>query len=275
MINLSKTRRHTERQLMLRVLDAIIERTEKDLLDAYHLLARNMGEHPGSVDTVLKQHEENITRILRKWGMIAARTGSDRLRNALRQQKSFAKRYIGIQRKATEEELDALLREKVKKNALKKAKAISENDKERIRRFLLGEEGITERPGEASIGRGIRARVEDISVWRAKTIARTEVHSMVMEANNETMKAEAEAVGLEGETKKVWTAGMDMRVRESHLEADGQAVGLDEKFNVGGHRLSFPGDPSGPPEEVINCRCILTYEVEDADWEAAERRVRR
>jgi hypothetical protein len=273
-INLSAAQRHKERQVMLRLIDAITARSERDLKDAYNLLSRNIGAHPKAVDQVISQHEQNLIRILRKWGRISASAGTTRMREALKQHKSFKARF---ERKATEEELDALLLDKVKKNALKKAKSIAADDKARIRRYLLDEEnlgeGITDRPGEAVIGRGIRERVEGISVWRAKTIARTEVHSMVMEANNETIAAEAEAVGMTEQTKKVWTAGMDLRVRETHLEADGQKVSLDEKFEVGGYMLSFPGDPSGPAGEVINCRCIMTYDVDDEDWDAAERAV--
>lgn len=272
MINLSTAQRHRERQAMLRLIDATTDRTERDLKDAYNLLSRNIGEHPRAVDSVLAQHERTLVRIFEKWGRVAANAGTTSLRGAMKRHKKF-KRHL--EKKVTEQELDALLLDKIRKNALKKAKGITKVDKERIKRYLLDEEnldeGVTDRPGETVIGRGIRERVKGISVWRAKTIARTEVHSMVMEANNETIAAEAEAVGLEDQTKKVWTAGMDLRVRESHAEADGQKVGLDEKFEVGGHMLSFPGDPSGPPEEVINCRCIMTYEVEDDDWAEAER----
>lgn len=54
---------------------------------------------------------------------------------------------------------------------------------------------------------------------------------------------------------KVWCAHMDKRTRDSHFAADGQQVPVDAKFRVGGSELDFPGDPGGPPKEVVNCRC--------------------
>jgi SPP1 gp7 family putative phage head morphogenesis protein len=57
--------------------------------------------------------------------------------------------------------------------------------------------------------------------------------------------------------KKEWLATMDERVRDAHAEADGQIVGMDEPFVVGGEALEYPGDPAGSPENVINCRCTV------------------
>lgn len=51
---------------------------------------------------------------------------------------------------------------------------------------------------------------------------------------------------------KQWDAALDSRTRDSHARLDGEIRELDEKFSNG---LMFPGDPSGRPEEVINCRC--------------------
>ncbi len=54
----------------------------------------------------------------------------------------------------------------------------------------------------------------------------------------------------------VWHATQDDRTRDSHAEMDGQEVAMGESFITGnGNALEFPGDPNGPPEEVINCRC--------------------
>lgn len=53
----------------------------------------------------------------------------------------------------------------------------------------------------------------------------------------------------------MWLATDDLRTRPSHREADGQRVPLGTPFTVGGHSLAFPGDPTGPPSEVIQCRC--------------------
>lgn len=57
------------------------------------------------------------------------------------------------------------------------------------------------------------------------------------------------------QTQKRWVAVHDERTRHSHLAADGQQVGWESGFAVGGEVLSFPGDPNGKPGNTINCRC--------------------
>lgn len=54
-----------------------------------------------------------------------------------------------------------------------------------------------------------------------------------------------------------WMTVHDARVRPSHVEADGQIQELGHPYHVGKALLAYPGDPAGPPEETINCRCIL------------------
>lgn len=67
----------------------------------------------------------------------------------------------------------------------------------------------------------------------------------------DAFRAFAEETGEELE--RVWLATEDSRTRETHRLADGQRVGMDQPFVVGGFPLMFPGDPAGPPQEVINC----------------------
>jgi uncharacterized protein with gpF-like domain len=58
--------------------------------------------------------------------------------------------------------------------------------------------------------------------------------------------------------RKRWDTERDTRVRVSHRDVDGQVLDLGMPFYVDGVPLMFPGDPMGPPETVINCRCDLT-----------------
>jgi hypothetical protein len=39
---------------------------------------------------------------------------------------------------------------------------------------------------------------------------------------------------------------------------------MDEPFTVGGASLMYPGDPAGPAEEVINCRCCVGFIVDES-----------
>jgi len=65
----------------------------------------------------------------------------------------------------------------------------------------------------------------------------------------------AKAMGIK--VKKQWMATIDGRTRHEHGQADGQEVDVDKPFDVGGEKLMFPGDMSGSPENVYNCRCTM------------------
>ncbi|MFC1410399.1 2'-5' RNA ligase family protein [Streptacidiphilus sp. N1-12] len=97
----------------------------------------------------------------------------------------------------------------------------------------------------------------DRSGWayKAMRIARTEA----MGAMNGGALAGAKAYqDASGEAAyKEWIHVSDSRVRASHEKAGGQIVPLVHPFHVGGVPLEHPGDPSGPADEVINCRCVM------------------
>lgn len=98
---------------------------------------------------------------------------------------------------------------------------------------------------------------ENIDTWdgRVMTIVRTEA----IAAQNAGNFASFLSIAALDDTpwEKAWLATDDRRTRETHDRADQQRVPLKEVFRVGAGRLMYPGDPSGPPEEVINCRCSL------------------
>lgn len=71
----------------------------------------------------------------------------------------------------------------------------------------------------------------------------------------------AEAAGA---THKSWSTA-SFEVRETHQEANGQTVKIDEDFIVGRHKARFPLDNQLPPEERMNCRCTLTYSIRDLE----------
>ena len=90
--------------------------------------------------------------------------------------------------------------------------------------------------------------------------------------------------GARGTRGKRWTTMHDKAVRDDHALADGQVRPIAAPFNVGGYELRFPGDPKGPPEIWINCRCIMqpaerrgvanvsatTFAIEDEDTQPIE-----
>jgi hypothetical protein len=63
-------------------------------------------------------------------------------------------------------------------------------------------------------------------------------------------------------THKVWIATPDNRVRDWHITMDGQEVNINEPFIDGhGEELDYPGDPSGSPRTVYNCRCSMRSQI--------------
>jgi SPP1 gp7 family putative phage head morphogenesis protein len=94
---------------------------------------------------------------------------------------------------------------------------------------------------------------EQQSAYKAMRVARTEVAQSAGFGQREA----AEQSGVA--KSKTWLSARDDRVRDSHAEIDGETIAFDEKYSNG---LMYPGDPSGGPEEVINCRCVETYGTE-------------
>jgi hypothetical protein len=68
--------------------------------------------------------------------------------------------------------------------------------------------------------------------------------------------SQVEAAKAAGKTTKTWHhVPGEKSSRADHQAIDGETVGIDDRFSVG---LRFPRSP-GPPGEVLNCRCYLTY----------------
>jgi len=90
--------------------------------------------------------------------------------------------------------------------------------------------------------------------WQALRIARTETTAS---ANFGAVQA-GDVSGFVME--KEWISALDERTRTSpfnHMQMNGKRVGLNDKFNVSGQDLAYPGDPKGSAGNVINCRCSV------------------
>jgi len=135
---------------------------------------------------------------------------------------------------------------------LMKAKEINDTTRTALREKLAAEvsEGVQSGESMSKIAARIREATdgvyENMSKNRARVIARTETMSSVNTGQFEVYKGE-------GVTKKEFLATMDDRTRDAHADANGQIVGMDEPFNVGGEELQYPGDPAGSAENVIQC----------------------
>jgi uncharacterized protein with gpF-like domain len=91
--------------------------------------------------------------------------------------------------------------------------------------------------------------------FRRELIARTETIS----ASNAVSQAIYRVWGV---PRKEWLATMDDRVRVEHANANGQIVGINQMFEVGGERLMYPGDKNASARNVCNCRCTTVPVME-------------
>jgi len=110
--------------------------------------------------------------------------------------------------------------------------------------------------------RDLAARIEaemDRIDSNALTIARTEVLPRYHEGQIEGMRQS----GLI--EQKEWLSAFADDSREDHMAADGQVVGIDESFLVGGEYLAYPGAPSGSASNIINCLCDVLPVVAGAE----------
>ena len=146
----------------------------------------------------------------------------------------------------------------VKTNALQHASDISNTNKEKLRRQL--ELALAKEETQDQIVERIkRVLGSDITDARAKLIAENEIGT----AFNAGRRMATEQImndNLDVKLFKVWISAKDEKVRTTHEINDSISnsvpLDLDKAYPNG---LMFPKDPSGPPEETINCRCVESY----------------
>lgn len=100
-------------------------------------------------------------------------------------------------------------------------------------------ESFEQGEGRQDLVKRINELYTNISKGRAETIARTEVHHAVQEANLEAYKQAGLPI-------KIWVTVGDDRVREEHRSIDGEERPINMPFSNG---LQYPSE--------INCRCTI------------------
>lgn len=90
---------------------------------------------------------------------------------------------------------------------------------------------------------------------RSLVIARTESTT----AANHGINVGAESSDYE--VAKFWINTKDKRTRRSHLLMTKEPIAINQPFIVGGVPMLYPGDPSAPAKEVVNCRCVMATEA--------------
>lgn len=109
---------------------------------------------------------------------------------------------------------------------------------------------ITKGQSVSQLAKAIKDQFAIDSKVRPLRIARTELTDAINDGTTQTLRKE-------GHRGKEWSTVRDGRERETHAAADGQVIGIDDVFNVGGHTCRYPGDDNLPPHERIFCRCTV------------------
>jgi uncharacterized protein with gpF-like domain len=243
----------TEQRQQQAILEGIERRFQpaiaREVARAMRVAIREF-ENTGVVPPVAQDHRERIANIVLRMSEVGLRVMAGRILNAQRadsmviERKDFAAtvnklafRYITLE------------------NVRRRIVGISDTTRATIVDRV--EQGFAAGLGQEAVARLIRRAVPEIARFRSSVIARTETHT----AAGYGAHGAAHETGLQ--LKREWVAAEDERTRETHSEANGQIVDMNEPFVVGDAMLMFPGDPSGPPEEIISCRCCETYIVND------------
>lgn len=114
------------------------------------------------------------------------------------------------------------------------------------------------------IGKIVQRYSDGLLKLRGDTIARTETLASLNASQHEALRQLVATGKIPANAiRRVWKASRDPRTRDTHAVLEGQSVGMDEPFvTFTGNRLMYPGDPSGGPSEVINCRCVVRPRID-------------
>ena len=142
---------------------------------------------------------------------------------------------------------------------IRKGEAQRYNEKE-LQSALI--QGLLQGESIPNLAKRIADQVGESNYNSAVRNARTMVTNAQNSARLDAFKR-GEELGIEME--KMWLATHDSRTRDTHRELDYVQIPLDEPFENG---LMEPGDMSGDPAEVYNCRCSMRSVIKKLDRQA-------
>lgn len=117
-------------------------------------------------------------------------------------------------------------------------------------------QGIIQGESVYDIGKRLTDELSASNAGKMDMFARTAVTGAQNAGRMERLH-EAEEMGIM--VKKKWLTAHDKRVRDAHIDLDGDEKDIDEPFHNDYGDIMYPGDPSADPANVYNCRCTMIY----------------
>lgn len=189
-------------------------------------ISKIKSDNPRTVQAYLKkQYAENVQR------------------SAYAMESKYGKK-LGIKPPKEVDTLTELSRVSLKSNKV----ILKNNVRKALSQAVAQEEGIN------GVSSRIRKTLEK-NINSVLATTRTETTRAANEASISAMAKASKTIPM----KKRWVAVLDDRTRASHARIDGEVRNVGERFSNG---LMYPGDPAGPPEQIMNCRCRLEDVVE-------------
>lgn len=215
--------------------------------DAANTYLRSNGNEAETLDTVDgKVWEKDLPTFYKKVISDFGERTNERFEKSLKKKAGYSHKAFDITSAAIVAWIEA--------TAAKRATLIAETSKEEVARVIR--QGVLAGLSVDKIAMAIRVFYTERKAARAMLIARTEV----VAASNYGSWQGAKQTSVP--MIRTWLATSDDRTREAHADADGQTTGMEGTFNVDGQSLSYPGDPVGSADNVINCRCGVQYNVD-------------
>ena len=231
-----------EQRVQSLMLDRLVLKYERRIMREIVRAMRDGARNQNNTGVMMAKHRENITRLLVPlWNQSAL---------------AMSEHIVGPQ-KALSDVSPTTIQDTVVRNWINTYGAqlitrITRTTQDDIKRIIS--DGVRDGLTEREITTNVNAIASSVGSRRAQTIARTETHA----AANVSGHATAKAAGVRLERE--WVAASGDRTRKNHREANGQRVGMNEPFIVGGVKLMYPSDTSAnAPHETINCRCAVAY----------------
>lgn len=266
LLNANERRKSWKKQNRLR---GVLEKSfERDVKDDFKKLTKQMSDVAEEIGVTDEQMlEYALSKVVGDWTPDLEKTMTRHITNTL---ETFGENIfsegksigLNIETKANVR-FQSFIDEFVKLRTATQITTIVNTSQKTVKRVISDFVNTSIRDGESlpTISKFLEERFGELSESSARRIARTEVGTA---SSNATLAA-AKSIQAPSMVKE-WVSANDSRVRSegnadhSTVNAENGQIPIDDKFIVFPDTpMDGPGDMGAPPEQVINCRCVLTF----------------